>query len=274
MSPRARDLLDGRGIGYLDATGNSKIVMAEPGLYICTQGSSRDPHPRPGRQPSLRGPRAWALLRTLAEVTPPYGIRELASALRVDAGYVSRVVGVLEEELLVERAGRGRITAVDWEGMLRQLAATYSLSTSNETRTWIAPGGPAELFSRLSGAKAGRWAATGSFPSSKIAPVAGPEIAVIYTDDVDQVARVARLLPASTGANVVTAVPYDPIVYERTWSLDGLPCVSLAQLVIDDLTGRGRMPAEGEALLDWMRRNPAPWQAPSLAQPAPPPTST
>lgn len=269
LSPRARTLLDGRGIGYLDATGNTKILMTEPGLYIYTQGSGRDPDPRPERRPSLRGTRAWALLRTLAEVAPPYGIRELAASLGVDAGYVSRVVGVLEDELLVERASRGPLTAVDWEGVLRQLVNSYSVFTSNQTTSWIAPGGPAEFFSLLSGTRVGRWAATGSFPSSKIAPVAGPELAVIYAEDADRVARAARLLPASSGVNVVIARPYDPIVYERVWSLEGLPCASLAQVVIDDLTGSGRMPAEGEALLSWMRRDPARWQAPSLTRPAP-----
>ena len=50
---------------------------------------------RKGSQPAvqtLRGPRAWALMRTLAEVRPPYTAGALSARLDVDNGYVSRVL--------------------------------------------------------------------------------------------------------------------------------------------------------------------------------------
>lgn len=264
LSPRTRDLLRVRGIGYLDETGNTWIQMMTPAVFVRTDGGDRDPSPKPAVAPTLRGARAWALLRTLIEVAPPYGVRELSTALRVDAGYVSRVLQVLVGELLIERRARGPVTAVDWEGVLRQLVSTYSAFTANETSTWVAPAGAEQALRTLADKRAGQWAVSGSFASARIVPVAAPESALIYTTDPERLAKVARLLPATTGANVVLAVPYDEIVFTRTRRDGKVTFVSTTQAAIDDLTGPGRMPQEGEALVAWMKRNPKRWQATSL----------
>jgi hypothetical protein len=94
--------------------------------------------------------------------------------------------------------------------------------------------------------------------------VAAPTIAVVYTDDAERIAKATRLRPAVTGGNVVTAIPYDPIVFGRTTTVDGLTYASVAQIAIDCLTGMGRMPQEGEALLDWMLRNESRWRDKTL----------
>ncbi len=264
LSERSRDLLRERGASYIDRTGNVEIRLARPGLYIRTEGANRDPNPKPSKAPSLRGPRAWALLRTLAEVRPPYTAGDLASVLGVDDGYVSRMLQVLADELVIERAPRGPVTSAEWEPLLRKMTSTYSLLDANTTSTWIAAAGPDRLVDDLSGLRVGRWAVTGSLVASAVSPVAAPEMAVIYTDDVERLAKAARLLPAKTGANVVLAEPYDPIVFERARDTDGVRSVSIAQAAIDCLTGPGRMPAEGEALLTWMRRNEPRWRATGL----------
>lgn len=73
-----------------------------------------------------------------------------------------------------------------------------------------------------------------------------------------------RLRPVRNGGNVVTALPYDPIVFERTWKEENIVYASVAQIVLDCMTGFGRMPAEADALLEWMQRRAPRWQAPSL----------
>ena len=105
---------------------------------------------------------------------------------------------------------------------------------------------------------------TGSFVTSAVAPVAAAEVAVIYTADPERLAKAVRLLPATTGSNVILAVPYDPIVFQRRQTLDRVQAVSVAQAVMDSLTGPARMPAEGEALLTWMRRNESRWRSTKL----------
>jgi hypothetical protein len=264
LSERAQALLRTRGFSFIDATGNAEVRLSEPGLFIRTEGAKRNPSPRPVKGPTLRGPKAWALLRTLAEVLPPIGVRELAEAVDVDAGYVSRVVSVLEQELLVTRVPRGPVTDVEWEGVLRRAASTYSLFDSNKTSMWVASAGPERLLTDLAGRRAGRWAVTGSFAASRLAPVAAPEVAVIYAEDPDRLVCVGRLLTTARGANVVVAEPYDSIVFERTVAPGADTYVSTAQVALDCLTGHGRMPAEGEAVLAWMRKNQRRWRIASL----------
>ena len=264
LSPRSRELLRDSQIGFLDQTGNVELRLRKPALYIRAEGSPTDPDPKPSSGPTLRGPRVWALMRTLIEVTPPYTAGDLSSALGIDDGYVSRVLQTLADERLISRRPRGAVTTVEWEPLLRKLAETYSFFDANETTTWVASGGPEQLLDNIATAKAGRWALTGSFVASSIAPVSAPAIAIVYADDPERFAKVGRLLPSKIGANVILAKPYDPIVFQRGWPNADFPSVSVAQLAIDLLTGTGRMPAEGQALIEWMRRDPSRWQVSAL----------
>jgi hypothetical protein len=184
----------------------------------------------------------------------------------MDAGYVSRLLAGLADELVIERQPRQPVEGVNWEAMVEQITRTYSLLESNETTSWIAPGGPEQFLRDLSSSRLKRWAVTGSFASSRLVTVAAPEIAVVYTDDPERLADTLRLRPTRTGGNVVTALPYDPIVYERTWEQDDSVFASIAQVAIDCLTGFGRMPAEGDALLSWMRQRTPRWQSPALTE--------
>lgn len=266
LSPRTRSILEESGLSYADTTGNVFVALDEPGLAIRAIGAANDPEPRTLPKVNLRGPRAWAVERTLAEVLPPYGLTELSATLAVDAGYLSRLLTGLADELLIERQPRQPIQRVDWEAVLRQIASTYRLSDDNETSTWVATAGPEQFLRDLSSSRARRWAVTGSFAANRIVSVAPPTIAVVYTDDPERLAGTLRLLPTRTGGNVVTALPYDDIVFDRTWERDGLTFASLCQVAVDCLTGFGRMPQEGEALLDWMRKRAPKWQAQSLSE--------
>ena len=268
LSPRTRELLTDVGYGYVDLTGNVGVVVNRPGIVFWTDGAQRDPSPKPVPRLNIRGPRAWALLRTLAEVQPPYGVSDLAGAINSDASYVSRLLAALAEELLISRVARGPVEHVECEATLRQLASSYSLLDGNETTNWIASAGPAQFLRDLSASKTRDWVITGSFATSELVSVAAPELAVVYADDPERVATLTRLRPVRKGGNVAIARPYDRIVFDRTWSRNSLTYVSLAQLVVDCLTGPGRMPAEGEALLDWLRKRAPSWQSPSLTRTA------
>ena len=264
LSPRGRELLADVGYGYVDLTGNVGVVVTRPGIVFRTDGAQRDPSPKPVPRLNIRGPRAWALLRTLAEVQPPYGVSDLATAIDSDPGYVSRLLAGLADELLISRVPRGPVEHVEWEAMLRQIASSYSLLDANDTTNWVASGGAEQFTEDLSDTKAKAWAVTGSFAASRLVSVAAPEIAVVYADDPERIAALARLRQVRNGGNVVIARPYDQIVFERTWTRDNVVYASPAQIAVDCLTGPGRMPAEGEALLEWMQRKAPRWQAPSL----------
>ena len=55
--------------------------------------------------------------------------------------------------------------------------------------------------------------------------------------------------------------PFDPVVFEQGWARDDLDYCALSQVAADLLTSPGRGPAEGEALIRWMRENEDAWRA-------------
>ena len=107
---------------------------------------------------------------------------------------------------------------------------------------------------------------TGSFAAVRLAAVAAPSMLVVYCEDVAATAERLGLLPADEGANVTLLRPYDDVAWLRASTVDGIDYAAPSQVVVDCLTGNGRMPAEGEALLTWMAADEDQWRAPSLAQ--------
>ena len=53
-------------------------------------------------------------------------------------------------------------------------------------------------------------------------------------------------------------------MWERATLIDGLTYVAPSQAAADCLTGNGRMPAEGDALLKWMMENESLWRLDTL----------
>ena len=86
-----------------------------------------------------------------------------------------------------------------------------------------------------------------------------PEAALLV-DDPEIIAEAVGLRPADAGANVLLLVPDDDYPFEDAWADEGIRYAALPQVVADLLTGPGRGPAEGEALLDWMTENPEVWR--------------
>ncbi|MFI4971203.1 MAG: hypothetical protein ACHP7H_00870 [Hyphomicrobiales bacterium] len=264
LSPRTRELLAEESINYVDLTGNARIYLEYPVLYIKTVGADRDPSPPARPAARVRGPKAGRLVRLLVDVSPPYGVREIAEATSLNPGYVSRLLDTLDREALIERS-RGRVTSVDISALVQRWAQSYDVFKTNGTTTFLSPAGAAAAVRQLPGlVGGGRVAVTGSFAAVRRAPVAAPAMLVLYCDDVATTADSLKLLPADTGANVALLSPFDEVVWERTTVTDGVTYSAPSQVAIDCLTGNGRMPAEGEALLAWMLENEADWREASL----------
>lgn len=266
LSARTRELLAAEGVNYVDLTGNALVRLDNPALFIQTQGAARDPSPSPRAKARVRGPRAARLIRTLIDVRPPYGVRELADAAELAPGYVSRLLDALDEDALAERSKRGRVQSVDVAGLLRRWAESYDVFSSNDAATFLAPRGAAQtlpVFADVPEAKPS--AVTGSFAAVRLAPVAGPALLCVYTENVNALADALELIPTDEGANVALLRPFDPVVWQRTEEQNGVRYAAPAQAAVDCLTGNGRMPAEGEALLEWMLANEPRWRLDSLA---------
>lgn len=260
LSPRTRERLKERGIGYLDLTGNIRVSLDRPALFVRTSGAERDPRreERPAR--TLKGAKAGRVVRALCDFAPPTGVRELAGRSGVDPGYVSRVFALLEGEDLIQRERRGPVTGVDWRALIHRWTQDYSLFGSNRTASYLEPRGLGSLLGKLHDSDL-RYAATGSLGSASVAPVAPARLAVLFVDDAEDAAGRLGLRPAEAGANVILAEPFDPVVYERTREQEGVVYVALSQNAADLLTSPGRGPNEAEELMDWMARSEHAWRS-------------
>ena len=76
-------------------------------------------------------------------------------------------------------------------------------------------------------------------------------------------------LEADEGADVVLVRPSNYGPFDRARAADGIVWAGLSQILLDSLSGNGRMPAEGEALLEWMADHEAEWRTPIDRLPPP-----
>jgi hypothetical protein len=152
------------------------------------------------------------------------------------------------------------VVSLDWEGAIRRWAHDYDFARSNHVATYLQPRGVDALASKLVELE-WRAATTGAFAAQRFAPIAPARQIAVYVDDIARTAERLRLRLTDTGANVVLAEPYDPVVFDRTTVREGVPVVAASQLAVDLLTGPGREPSEGNELLAWMARNEHAWRA-------------
>lgn len=265
ISSRTQELLTREGINYIDLTGNALIKLDNPALYISAVGAAKNPQPASRGQARVRGPKAARLIRLLVDVRPPYGVSEIAAGTGLTAGYISRLLDALDRDALVERTRRGRVQDADVPGLLRRWAESYDVLKSNDASTFLAPRGASDALSQLAELSGRSVAVTGSFAAVRLAPVAAPALLIAYCNEIEVLAKTLGLLPADEGANVVLLRAFDPVVWERGTEDAGLRYVAPSQAAIDCLTGTGRMPAEGEALVAWMAENEPRWRLSSIA---------
>lgn len=258
MSPTTREILGAARVNLLDLTGSVRMVLSDPGLFIETAGAERDPWPEPSRV-TLRGAKAARVVRALCAGRPPLGVRELASEVGTTPGYVSKLLGLLDEQAAVQRTEGGQVGAVDLRRLLERWAEDAPLEARASTTTWIAPRGLTDLLQKLRSTGA-RYAVTGSLAASRRAPITAPRLVSVYVDDPDAFARAVDLRPADAGANVLLLVPDDGYPLDDTWHDEGVRFAALPQVVADLLSGPGRGPAEAEALLAWMSEHGEVWR--------------
>jgi hypothetical protein len=206
------------------------------------------------------------LIRTLVDVRPPYTLKDLAQATELAPGYVSRILDALNEEALIKRPARGAVESVDVPALMRRWATSYDVFRSNRPAMFIAPEGWEPLVEELAIElrRGTQIVVTGSVAASRLAPIASSSLLLAYTPEPDLLARRWGLLPAEEGANVGFLQPFDPVVWKRPRWEEGLQLAAPSQVAIDCLTGNGRMPAEGEAVLSWMSESEGAWRSDQL----------
>lgn len=275
ISPRTQQALRDHDIAYLDLTGNAAISITYPAIRIYTQGRAKAPSPPSSstanrRNVTLAGPRAGRVVRFLADFSPPYQATEIATATEVSLPWVSRLLGQLEDQLIIHREGR-TITEVKWPELLRARAETYSLLQHNSHVNTVAVNGVGEVLANLRarhqiGDRPSPIAVTGSYAASTVAPLTVGGQLMVYVapgpHPLDEWADKVNLLRTDAGGDVLLLRAYDDVVFERTRTIADIPYVALSQVVLDGLAGPGRMPAEAERVLTQMIDNPTAWRPP------------
>jgi hypothetical protein len=259
LSPRAREELAAAGAGYADATGNLRLELEQPALYIETMGATSNPWPDERPLRSLKGPSAGRVVRGLCDLRPPYGVRKLAGLTGASPASVSRVVELLDREALLDRGPRGEVTRVDWEGVIRRWVQDYSFTDSNRTETFLEARGLKALERKLATTQE-TYTVTGSLPAAAVAPLTAPRLATVYVSNASLAANVLDLHTTEAGANVLLVEPFDTVVFDRTWERNGLVFCALSQVAADLLTSPGRGPSEATQLLSWMGENEDAWR--------------
>jgi hypothetical protein len=259
LSWRTRQLLRDAAVSYADATGNIRLLLQRPGLFIEAQGSEKDPRTEPRPLRSLKGPVAGRVVRALCDFQPPYGVRELANKASTALGSVARVVGFLDREAVVERDEDGRIERVRRPELVRRWTQDYGLQRSNEVMGCLAPRGIPSVLEGLR--RRSGYCITASLAASRRFEFVPSRLAAVFAEDPASLARDLAVRETDVGANILLLRPYDRVVFERTWREDGLVFAALSQVAADLLTSPGRGPSEGEELLRWMGVHVDGWRA-------------
>ena len=263
LSPPVRDRLRDAGLSYVDATGNVRVMISSPGLFLSDRGAESDPWRGPGRpRGTLKGAPAAKVVRALVDCIGPWSVRALVEEAKASTGATYRVIEFLEREGLVVRDANGLIEVRDWVEVVRRWSRDYEFARTNQVTRWIAPRGLGDLTSRLAANAAGlRYAMTGSLAAQQWAAYAPARLAMIYVTNAADAAEAWGLRAAEAGANVLLAEsPFD-VVFERTQQdKAGVTLAAPAQVAVDLMTGPGRNPSEAEELVEWMKRNEQSWR--------------
>ena len=259
LGPTVRERLVEADLGFVDLTGNVRLALGSPGLFIDASGADTNPYRRARPSRSLRGGKAGRIVRALIDRMEPPGVRALAAMTGANPGYISRIVALLDEQALIERRGRGRIVSVDWPRLLDRWSQDAPLSSRGAQTMCLEPRSLAAMISRL-GTSSLRYAVTGTLAVAEFAPVAAAHLAVLYVKNVDDAVSGLGLRIAERGANVMLIEPEDDGVFAGSTLRNGLSVVAVSQAAADLLTSPGRGPSEAEALIAWMRENERVWR--------------
>jgi hypothetical protein len=264
LSPSVRDAIAEARASYVDATGNVRLDLEQPSIFVAERGLDRDPwRIRQGRpRGTLKGSPASRIIRTLVDADRVWSVRDLITESGVSTGATYRVLDFLQQEGLVNRNELGRFEVPNWRALLEAWSRDYGFIRSNKSVSYVDPRGLAHFKQNIAGTRDFRWAVTGSVAAEEWAPYAPARLAMVYVESVTRAVAVWGLTRADSGANVILAEPESDVAFRRSSKLGStpLPLAAPSQVAVDLLTGPGRNPSEGMELLDWMERNESRWR--------------
>lgn len=260
LSPSVQERLTASDVAYADATGNLRLTLDRPALFVRDIGERSDPWRGPGRpRGDLKGRSAARIVRALVDFRPPYSLPELSLRSGASVGATYRMIDFLEREALVAREERGPIVAVEWRRLLLRWAEQFR-TKAPPLRGCLEPRGLDALIAKLKERGDKSYVVTGSLAAAFFAPYAPPRLGVVYAEDPTDLVERLELRETERGANVLIGAPLDRVMLERSIEIDGLRVACPSQIAADLLVSPGRGPEEAEALMDWMETNESAWR--------------
>lgn len=262
LSASVREALSAQGLSYVDATGNMRVVVDAPAVFISQRGEDRDPWRKGRPRGNLKGEPAARVTRALLDYRRDWSVRELVAVSGCSTGGAYRVLEYLErEDLVVKDANRYRLT--DWERLLRAWSADAAFQSSTRVMAFIEPRGVDAFVRKLAGESTFPVAITGSMAAREWATYAPVKSAFVYVSSIQEASEQWELRPNAAAPNVILLEPKtvgDAPFVNAVRSQAGYPVAAPPQVAADLLNGPGREPAEGEYLIEWMRANEERWR--------------
>ncbi|MDX8036555.1 type IV toxin-antitoxin system AbiEi family antitoxin [Lentzea sp. BCCO 10_0856] len=255
VSPTTRAQLDQHGLGWFDLTGNLRLRLDRPAVFLDRVGADRSGFRDPADRllKSLRGPAAAKVVLELCETSLPVGVRDLAARAQVGAATSVRVLELLDREATIVRSQDGTVVAVRKRSLIDRWTQDYKVMASNEIVAALDPRGLSHAMKALSTVEA-RVVVTGSaaaraYLPDDMTPVSPLVSLSLYTEDPLELMDRLGLKTVERGTNVLVLRPYDEVVHVKSRHINGIDYAAPAQVVADLLTGPGRSSEEAEQLI-------------------------
>jgi len=234
ISERGKKICDEHNIGYLDFSGNAKIVCGN--MFIYTEGRSR---PKDGivERQALFSPKAARVTKfLLGQPENRWTQKEISERTGLSKGMVSRVINTM--------IGRGYVTEKDKKLAPTNFNDLFSAWVESETKRrerkksyYVWAQNPAKLMNvvgdKLSLGRI-KYAFTQEAGASLVAPFATFDIVSVYVESLDKFPE--RLLSASKadkGFNLMVIEAPDDYIFTKSRDRSGLKVVDNIQLYAD-----------------------------------------
>ena len=258
MGEVGRQLCEQADIGWVDLSGNAHVTG--PGLRLRIEGRPNRFKKR-GRPSSPFAPMASRIARHLL-INPKdsYSVRDLARATSMDPGFTSRLLTRLEQDQLIVRDPKGRVSVRDPGLLLDAWREDYDFSRNRVVKGHIAARSSESLLHDLTIGLTRRriaHAATGLGAAWLYTNFAGFRVVTLYLKEALAAEHLKEIgfRDDSRGSNVWLVVPRDSGVFDGQSVFGGVNCVHPVQVYLD-LKGqpeRSKEAAENlrHLLLNW-----------------------
>lgn len=237
MGDVGRSVCDRAGVSWINLSGNARIIA--PGVRILIEGKPNR-FKRRGRPSTVFAPKSSRVVRQfLQEPTKRFTQRELATATRLDEGFISRIAHKLQSDGRIERDESGSLKVVNPNILLDDWYAAYDFSKHEVLKGHIAARSTDEVVHRI-GALMSKHkvhhALTGLGAAWALTAFAGFRLVTVYlreylrAEDLDGIGFRGE----ERGANVWLVIPNDDGVFDGgDDNAQPMPCVHPVQVYLD-----------------------------------------